>query len=86
VLFIGTTRDSFNDLPVSSLAYTAYAPLAMATLWKIAEEVLARFGVTRVAIAHKVSCLSYILFFLAGWEVGSRRVGGRSGEEKRDKS
>jgi molybdopterin synthase catalytic subunit len=27
VLFIGTTRDTFNDLPVSSLAYTSYAPL-----------------------------------------------------------
>lgn len=37
VLFIGTTRDSFNDKPVSSLAYTSYAPLAMATLFKIAE-------------------------------------------------
>lgn len=27
VLFIGTTRDTFNDIPVSSLAYTSYAPL-----------------------------------------------------------
>jgi molybdopterin synthase catalytic subunit len=36
VLFIGTTRDSFNDKAVSSLSYTSYAPLAMATLYKIA--------------------------------------------------
>jgi hypothetical protein len=36
VLFIGTTRDSFNDKAVSSLSYTSYAPLAMATLFKIA--------------------------------------------------
>lgn len=36
VLFIGTTRDSFNDMPVSSLSYTSYAPLAMGTLYKIA--------------------------------------------------
>jgi len=36
VLFIGTTRDSFNDKAVSSLSYTSYAPLAMSTLYKIA--------------------------------------------------
>lgn len=36
VLFIGTTRDSFNNLPVSSLSYTSYAPLAISTLYKIA--------------------------------------------------
>jgi hypothetical protein len=36
VLFIGTTRDSFNDKAVSSLSYTSYAPLAIATLYKIA--------------------------------------------------
>jgi hypothetical protein len=36
VLFIGTTRDSFNDKVVSSLSYTSYAPLAIATLYKIA--------------------------------------------------
>lgn len=27
VLFIGTTRDSFNGVPVEGLAYTAYVPL-----------------------------------------------------------
>lgn len=36
VLFIGTTRDSFNNMPVSSLSYTSYTPLAMSTLYKIA--------------------------------------------------
>jgi hypothetical protein len=36
VLFIGTTRDSFNNKAVSSLSYTSYAPLAMSTLFKIA--------------------------------------------------
>lgn len=36
VLFIGTTRDSFNDKAVSSLSYTSYAPLAMYTLFTIA--------------------------------------------------
>jgi molybdopterin synthase catalytic subunit len=36
VLFIGTTRDSFNNMPVSSLSYTSYTPLAISTLYKIA--------------------------------------------------
>jgi len=36
VLFIGTTRDTFNDKAVSSLSYTSYAPLAISTLYKIA--------------------------------------------------
>jgi molybdopterin synthase catalytic subunit len=40
VLFIGTTRDSFNDKTVSSLSYTSYAPLAIATLYKIASSTL----------------------------------------------
>jgi hypothetical protein len=35
VIFIGTTRDSFDNKPVSSLAYTSYAPLAISTLFKV---------------------------------------------------
>lgn len=54
VLFIGTTRDSFNDLPVSSLAYTSYAPLAMATLYSIAQNMLSKHGLTKIAIVHKL--------------------------------
>ncbi|KAF2691833.1 Molybdopterin biosynthesis MoaE [Lentithecium fluviatile CBS 122367] len=54
VLFIGTTRDSFNDLPVSSLAYTSYAPLAMATLYSIASSLIAKHQLTKVAIVHKL--------------------------------
>ncbi|KAF9735022.1 hypothetical protein PMIN06_000794 [Paraphaeosphaeria minitans] len=54
VLFIGTTRDTFNDLPVSSLAYTSYAPLALATLHNIATTLLAKHALTRIAIIHKL--------------------------------
>lgn len=54
VLFIGTTRDSFNDLPVSSLAYTSYAPLAMATLHSIASALLEKHSLTKIAIVHKL--------------------------------
>lgn len=54
VLFIGTTRDSFNNLPVSSLAYTSYTPLAMATLFSIASSILKKQDLTKIAIVHKL--------------------------------
>lgn len=54
VLFIGTTRDTFNNLPVSSLAYTSYTPLAIATLYSIAESMLAKHELTKIAIIHKL--------------------------------
>lgn len=54
VLFIGTTRDTFNDLPVSSLAYTSYTPLAMSTLYSIASSMLTKHQLTKIAIVHKL--------------------------------
>ncbi|KAF1913618.1 Molybdopterin biosynthesis MoaE [Ampelomyces quisqualis] len=54
VLFIGTTRDSFNNLPVSSLSYTSYAPLAISTLYKIATTILQKHSCTKIAIIHKL--------------------------------
>jgi molybdopterin synthase catalytic subunit len=54
VLFIGTTRDSFNNMPVSSLAYTSYTPLAMATLHSIASALITKHQLTKVAIVHKL--------------------------------
>ncbi|KAJ8118016.1 hypothetical protein OPT61_g899 [Boeremia exigua] len=54
VLFIGTTRDTFNSQPVSSLAYTSYTPLAKNTLFKIATAVLDKHKCTKIAISHKL--------------------------------
>lgn len=54
VLFIGTTRDSFNGAPVSSLAYTSYTPLAINTLYKIATTILEKHKCTKIAISHKL--------------------------------
>lgn len=54
VLFIGTTRDSFNDQPVSGLAYTSYTPLAKNTLFKIATTILEKHKCTKIAISHKL--------------------------------
>ncbi|KAF1933807.1 molybdopterin-converting factor subunit 2 [Didymella exigua CBS 183.55] len=54
VLFIGTTRDSFNNLPVSSLAYTSYTPLAKNTLFNIATTILDKHKCAKIAISHKL--------------------------------
>ncbi|KAL6712346.1 hypothetical protein ACN47E_000223 [Coniothyrium glycines] len=54
VLFIGTTRSTFNNLPVSSLAYTSYTPRALATLFNIAQAILAKHECTKIAIVHKL--------------------------------
>jgi molybdopterin synthase catalytic subunit len=54
VLFIGTTRDSFNNLPVSSLAYTSYTPLAMGTLYSIASRMLEKHSLTKIYIVHRL--------------------------------
>ncbi|KAH8693324.1 Molybdopterin biosynthesis MoaE [Phaeosphaeriaceae sp. PMI808] len=54
VLFIGTTRDSFNDKAVSSLSYTSYTPLAMSTLFKIGSKMLEKHSCTKIAIVHKL--------------------------------
>ncbi|KAF2110089.1 Molybdopterin biosynthesis MoaE [Lophiotrema nucula] len=54
VLFIGTTRNSFANLPVSSLSYTSYAPLALSTLSQIATTILAKHECEKIWISHKL--------------------------------
>jgi molybdopterin synthase catalytic subunit len=54
VLFIGTTRDSFDNQPVSSLSYTSYTPLAISTLYRIASSLLTKHSCTKIAIVHKL--------------------------------
>ncbi|EEP83013.1 hypothetical protein UREG_07878 [Uncinocarpus reesii 1704] len=54
VLFLGTTRNSFNDQPVARLAYTSYAPLALRTLAQIARAAVAQHGLCGLSIAHRL--------------------------------
>lgn len=54
VLFLGTTRNSFNNRPVSHLAYQAYPKLALNTLLKIAVEVRLKHNLERVIIVHRL--------------------------------
>jgi MoaE-MoaD fusion protein len=51
--FIGTTRDHNRGRTVTHLEYDAYPEMAEAEMARIAEAVIARHGVARVAIAHR---------------------------------
>ncbi len=54
VLFLGTTRNNFDDRPVTRLSYSAYPKLALKSLFAIAENVKARHGLEKVYIAHRL--------------------------------
>ncbi|KAL4884794.1 Molybdopterin biosynthesis MoaE [Aspergillus karnatakaensis] len=54
VLFLGTTRDTFEDRPVAQLSYTCYPQLALKSLGKIAKDAVAKFGLNGVYIAHRL--------------------------------
>ena len=55
--FIGTVRNHGRGREVTHLEYEAYAPAAELALEQIGEEIRERWGVDRVAIAHRVGSL-----------------------------
>lgn len=54
ILFLGTTRDTFEDRPVSQLSYTTYPLLSLKTLASIAEEAVKKYELKGVSIAHRL--------------------------------
>lgn len=54
VLFLGTTRDHFDNRPVTRLSYSAYPQLALKSLFTIAAEVKAQHGLEKVCIVHRL--------------------------------
>ena len=54
VLFLGTTRNNFDNKPVTRLSYSAYPKLALKSLFTIAEAVKAKHGLDKVYIAHRL--------------------------------
>jgi molybdopterin synthase catalytic subunit len=54
VLFLGTTRNNFDDRPVSRLSYSAYPSLALKSLFAIADDVRNKHGLEKVYIAHRL--------------------------------
>lgn len=54
ILFLGTTRDTFDARPVTQLSYTTYPPLAFKTLERIARDAVSKYGLKGVYIAHRL--------------------------------
>ena len=54
VLFLGTTRNSFDDRPVARLSYSAYPALALKSFTSIAEAVIRDHGLEKVCIVHRL--------------------------------
>jgi molybdopterin synthase catalytic subunit len=56
--FLGVVRERSGETPVRSLAYTAYADMALAELGRIGEELQAEFGPLRIAARHRLGELA----------------------------
>ena len=54
VIFLGTTRNNFDNRTVTHLAYQAYPQLALQTLLKIAVEVQTKHVLEKVIIVHRL--------------------------------
>ena len=54
VLFLGTTRNSFDGRPVSKLSYSAYPALALKSFKAIADAVVQKHGLDKVCIVHRL--------------------------------
>ena len=54
VLFAGTTRATAAGRAVTHLSYSAYAPLALRTMQRVAREARAAHGLARVALVHRL--------------------------------
>jgi molybdopterin synthase catalytic subunit len=58
LLFLGVVRDVNDGRAVTGIEYSAYEPMAARELGDIAMEVAHRFGVTDVAIDHRLGKLA----------------------------
>lgn len=57
VLFLGTVRNNTDGRQVKHLEYNAYEPMAEKKMAEIGKEILEKWGITRVAIIHRVGKL-----------------------------
>ncbi len=57
VTFVGNVRDHTADKEVLRLEFEAYEPMALKELQKIADQVLSRWPVKRIAIHHRLGNL-----------------------------
>jgi len=56
-LFLGTVRDHNTGRRVVGLEYFAYPEMAEREMTRIADEAIRRFGVSRIAIVHRLGSL-----------------------------
>ncbi|KAL8909551.1 MAG: hypothetical protein Q9171_004996 [Xanthocarpia ochracea] len=54
VLFAGTTRDNFDGKLVTHLEYSSYSPLALKTMFSIAQAVKQKHALTAITMAHRL--------------------------------
>ncbi|KAJ5738427.1 Molybdopterin biosynthesis MoaE [Penicillium malachiteum] len=82
VLFLGTTRDTFEGRAVSQLSYTCYPPLALKTLTAIAKEAIKTHNLKGVSISHRMGIVPIGEASIAiAVSAGHRGAAWRAGEE-----
>ncbi|KAJ5692290.1 Molybdopterin synthase catalytic subunit [Penicillium macrosclerotiorum] len=82
ILFLGTTRDTFEGRSVSQLSYTAYPPLVFKTLTAIAEAAIQTHQLKGVSIAHRLGVVPIGEASIAiAVSSGHRAAAWRAGEE-----
>ncbi|OJD10942.1 molybdopterin synthase catalytic subunit [Blastomyces percursus] len=82
VLFLGTTRSTFDNRPVARLTYTSYAPLALRTLEKIAHDAVAKYELQGISISHRLGEVAVTEESIAiAVSAGHRGPAWRAGEE-----
>ncbi|MDX8552458.1 molybdenum cofactor biosynthesis protein MoaE [Tenacibaculum sp. 1B UA] len=57
-VFVGTVRDATQNKKVTQLDFSTYKPMALKEMQKIADAVLKKFGVTKIAIHHAEGLLT----------------------------
>lgn len=56
--FVGTVRNDTEGKEVKQLDFSAYAPMAIKEMQKIADEALAKFDIKKIAIHHAIGMLT----------------------------
>lgn len=56
-VFVGTVRNQTKKKTVTYLEFTAYEPMAIKEMKKIAEQALEKFGVSKIALHHALGAL-----------------------------
>lgn len=82
VLFLGTTRNSFEGRPVSELSYTSYPTLAFKTLENIAADAVEKHSLLGIYIGHRLGVVPIgEASIVVAVSAGHRGPAWRAGEE-----